>query len=85
MDRRRDLPLSKVQIARVGLSEEAQVVSAHIDYKTNSFLVVVEDPSFPDVPLGIMMEEIKVDWEVIELDCKQPKDAENPAQEKLPL
>lgn len=76
----------RIKVARaLNMPPTAKLVCVYDDYARASFAFVVEDPSFDQVPMGCMLPEVRVTWEVVELDRKPEQIAEDPAQLKINL
>ena len=56
----------------LGLPETARVVGVWSDWARNAFGIVVEDPSFEEVPEGITLPEMRVQWSYVEIAIKSP-------------
>jgi hypothetical protein len=54
----------------LGLPRSARVTAVHYDYSWASFVMVVEDDSFEEVPAGEMIPQIKVVWSLYEMAVK---------------
>lgn len=56
----------------LGLPDTARVVGVWSDWQRNAFGIVVEDPSFDEVPEGEMLPEMQVEWSYVEIALKSP-------------
>ena len=56
----------------LGLPETARVVGVWSDWARNSFNIVVQDPSFEEVPEGVTLPEMRVQWSYLEVAVKSP-------------
>jgi hypothetical protein len=56
----------------LGLPETARVVGVWSDWQRNAFGIVVQDPSFEEVPEAIMLPEMQVQWSYVEVVVKSP-------------
>lgn len=56
----------------LGLPDTARVVGVWSDWQRNAFAIVVEDPSFDEVPEAIMLPEMQVQWSYVEVAVQPP-------------
>jgi hypothetical protein len=62
----------------LGLPETARVVGVWSDWQRNAFGLVVQDPSFEEVPEAIMLPEMQVQWSYVEVAIKSPNSGAQP-------
>ena len=56
----------------LGLPATARVVGVWSDWSRNAFGIVVQDPSFEEVPEAVMLPEMVVQWSYVEVAVKSP-------------
>jgi len=59
----------------IGLPETARAVGVWSDWQRNAFAIVVQDPSFGEVPEAIMLPEMQVRWSYVEVAVKSPNES----------
>jgi hypothetical protein len=58
----------------LGLPDTARVVGVWSDWSRNAFGIVVQDPTFEEVPEAVMLPEMQVQWSYVEVAVKSPND-----------
>lgn len=67
----------------MGLPATAKIIGVWNEWTRNAFGIVVEDPSFQEVPEGMMLPEKTVQWVDVEVAIKTPN-AESQTQPAFP-
>lgn len=63
----------------LGLPDTARVVGVWNDWARMAWVIVVQDPSFDEVPDAGLIPEMKVRWSYVEVAVKAPNPQPSPA------
>lgn len=57
----------------IGLPVNAKVISSFVTHQHDALGIVVEDASFPEVPLGEAYPTLPVEWSTVHINLKNAK------------